>query len=193
VSVLEGDAQMAQHNWDQEATQNLSHLMGQSQAPKQWSVEEQKTAYIRLMQLPLSAIAQRVRGTEQSIAILSGQMNPPAVTFLDLLRHPKPPLQLLELVKTYAKAAFHTSQSVPISSSLMLYYLVLSVAYLRHDKKITSLGENVVKENLVDRLSEPWIDKGTAQLLTQALTKFQSVDDLLMDTESEDSGAFPAV
>ena len=81
----------------------------------------------------------------------------------------------------------------PISSSLMMYYLVICTAFLKHDKKITSLPDATLRENIVDRLSEPWLDAGTQQVLTQALTKWQSVDDLLEGGNSNETDIFDAM
>ncbi|MBI1371342.1 MAG: hypothetical protein GC159_01080 [Phycisphaera sp.] len=182
-------------DWNQHSEDNSSRVMGEGQDPAEvvWTYGQLRDAYRQMLMAPIQHISRRLRGTEQHVAILANQASPPIKTFADLVRHSKPPLHLLDLAKNFAKAAFHTSTSIPAASSLMLYYLVICVAFLRYDKKITSLAEEQLRENIVDRLSEPWIDAGTQQILTQALTKWQSVDDLLEANSSDDSDVFPAM
>jgi len=178
------------YDWDKHSTQNISRVMGSTDsrmAQAAWTTEQLRKMYQRLLCTRVDKLSTRVPKAAQRAAQLAAASNPPVEKIIDLIRHPNPSLELLELTKGFAKAVFHHSHCVPPAVSIMLYYLIIVVAMLRHDEKITTLGDEQLKEGIFSRMTEPWLDNGSAQLLQQALTKMQTEEDLLsFDPDASD-------
>jgi len=78
-------------------------------------------------------------------------------TFADLLSHPKPPLELVRLMKDYAKVARHDG-SLPLEVATLLYYASLSLARLRCGQSITDLDDAALRSGLEWGVRRSWAD-----------------------------------
>jgi hypothetical protein len=96
-------------------------------------------------------------------------IQPPIRTFGELLFHPHPPIELLELVKEYAKSCRAGDDGVlPDEIATVLYALGIAAAMTKCDRRITRLDDQAL-EHLIDWVSEQtWLDAASRQLLDSA-------------------------
>ena len=97
----------------------------------------------------------------------------PLVTFGDLLRHPEPPLVLVEAAKRFArKNANKDSSALPTEIATVLYFATIAAALLHHGERITRSGDDVLRYGFQLTLERPWLDETTRSLVTEALEQF---------------------
>lgn len=90
-------------------------------------------------------------------------------SFGDLLRHPQPPLELLGLVKEFAKANRHHPRSpLPAEVATVLYYAAIAAALVACGTRITRLSDARLCEGWHWVQAQPWIDPDTAGLCARA-------------------------
>jgi len=83
-------------------------------------------------------------------------------SFNDLFRHPHPPIELLQLVKDYAKANRHHPRShLPHEIAAVVYYLSIVVARLRCRERITQMRDEELQRGVDWVLTLPWVDDET--------------------------------
>ncbi len=88
----------------------------------------------------------------------------------DLLSHPNPPVELLELTKDYAKASReHPESALPPEVATVLYFACIAAAFLRCGRRITELADEPIKRGMEWGTSIPWLDDGTRALFVEAL------------------------
>lgn len=93
-------------------------------------------------------------------------------SFADLLRHPSPPLELLELVKDFAKANLdHPESGLPTEIASALYYTCIAAALVRRDARISKLPDADLERGLAWTREQVWLDDPTRELLALALDK----------------------
>jgi hypothetical protein len=93
-------------------------------------------------------------------------------SFNDLLFHPHPPIELLEMTKRFAKASHgHADAIVPKDVALLLYYSSILVALMRCGKRITGLDDAELASGVRWALDRPWIDEPMRKMLGEGLEK----------------------
>ncbi len=93
-------------------------------------------------------------------------------SFSDLLHHPVPPVELLELVKNFAKANLdHPESGLPAEIATALYYSSIAAALVRLDVRISQLPDADLQRGLRWTAEQTWLDEKTKGLLTQASEK----------------------
>jgi hypothetical protein len=86
----------------------------------------------------------------------------------DLFAHPHPPLDLLTLVKGFAKSSSEYPDSpYPREVALVLYYASIAVAMLRCHVRITSLTDEQLRDGFDWALGQRWLDEASRQVLTE--------------------------
>ncbi len=106
----------------------------------------------------------------RALEALAAAQGAPCQSFGDLLRQPSPPLELLELVKDFAKAnADHPEHGLPKEIAAVLYYACIAAALLRLKARISKLSEADLGRGLRWAAEQPWLDEETTQLLAAAL------------------------
>ena len=94
------------------------------------------------------------------------------VTFSDLLEHPNPPVELLNLAKDFAKSRYHHREGpLPPKIATLLYYACIAAARLRLDKRITELADEDIAAGLEWALKQSWVDRTTRRLFERCLEK----------------------
>jgi hypothetical protein len=90
-------------------------------------------------------------------------------SFNDLFRHPHPPIELLQLVKDYAKANRHHPRShLPHEIAAVIYYLSIVVARLRCRRRITQMRDEELQRGVDWVLTLPWVDDQTKASFREA-------------------------
>jgi hypothetical protein len=93
-------------------------------------------------------------------------------SFSDLFQHPAPPVELLELVKDFAKANLdHPESGLPGEIAAALYYTSIAAALVRLDARISQLPDADLQRGLRWTLEQAWLDEKTKELLAQASGK----------------------
>jgi hypothetical protein len=93
-------------------------------------------------------------------------------SFSDLLQHPAPPVELLELVKDFAKANLdHPESGLPAEIASALYYISIAAALVRLDARISKLSDASLQRGLSWTREQAWLDDPARVLLAQALEK----------------------
>ena len=93
-------------------------------------------------------------------------------SFADLLQHPAPPVELLELVKNFAKANLDQPESgLPPEIASALYYLCIAAALVRRDARISQLPDADLRRGLSWTREQAWLDEPARELLALALEK----------------------
>lgn len=96
-------------------------------------------------------------------------------SFSDLLTHPNPPLELLQMTKRFAKAMCnHPDAPLPAPVAYVLYYAAIAAAMVRCGQKISVLNDADVIGGLQWSMSRPWIDDPTRELFKAALESMPS-------------------
>jgi hypothetical protein len=111
-------------------------------------------------------------GTAQRLKSLSDAQSLLLKSFGDLFHHPAPPLELLELTKTFAKANMdHPDSSLPGEVAAALYYTSIAAALVRLNARITRLKDADLGRGLLWTRDQAWPDDDTKRLLGQAAAK----------------------
>ena len=93
-------------------------------------------------------------------------------SFGDLFHHPAPIIELLELVKDFAKANLdHPDSGLPGEIAAALYYTSIAAALVRLDARISQLGDLDLQRGFRRTMGQAWLDEKTKELLAQALAK----------------------
>lgn len=100
---------------------------------------------------------------------------PPILSFGDLLRHLRPPIELLESTKEFARRCRSRPEApLPDEIATMLYILSIVAALARCGQRITKLDDTALGESLDWALSQPWLDLPMRDLLREAYQALQS-------------------
>jgi len=92
------------------------------------------------------------------------------VTFGDLIRGDKPPLDLLFTLKGFAKKLIGGSETgIPREIATVLYYVSIVLAFRIHKKRISDLDSKSLREGLEWSLCQPWISSDIRRILEDGL------------------------
>jgi hypothetical protein len=110
--------------------------------------------------------------TANQIKTLSAAQGLLLSSFADLFNHPSPPVQLLQLVKDFAKANMdHPESGLPSEIASTLYYASIAAALVHLDKRITQLPDADLRRGLGWTAEQAWLDEKTKALLSTAVKK----------------------
>ena len=97
----------------------------------------------------------------------------PIVTFRDLLKHPEPPLELLELTKQFAKRCRSNPDGpLPDDVATVLYLAAIAAAMVRLGARITKLNNEGMQHGLRWALGQTWLDASLPDLLQHGYEAF---------------------
>jgi len=138
-----------------------------------WRPEELAAIFRHQMSAPmlvdLGALDAR---TAARVKTLSAAQNLLLKSFADLFHHPTPLIELLELVKNFAKSNLdHPESGLPGEIAAALYYTSIAAALARLDARISQLPDAELRRGLKWSLAQPWLDEKTRGLLAAALQK----------------------
>jgi len=162
------------HNTD---PQRLAWLMDtRPPEEKPWKPDELGDIFRHQMSAPVDfeltgvdhGVARRLKASAASGGLVLKSLR-------DLIHHSAPPIELLEMVKQFAKGSVGQPESpLPDEIARVIYFLVIGVARLRHGRKITTLDDASVEAGLLWSISQDWVDDATRSLLREALRATQS-------------------
>jgi hypothetical protein len=92
----------------------------------------------------------------------------PLRTFGDLFRHPRPPLELLQATKQFAKYSRTHEESLPGELSTVLYFLAIAAAWTKSGRRITGLDVEPLRIGISWARQQPWLDENSRAILAEA-------------------------
>ncbi|HUC83601.1 MAG TPA: hypothetical protein VL970_00300 [Candidatus Acidoferrales bacterium] len=152
----------------------LSALMATSdESGALWRADELAALFRHQMSAPmlmdLGSFDPRTAERLKTLASAQGLL---LSSFSDLFNHSTPPLQLLQLVKDFAKANMdHPESGLPSEIATVLYYASIASALLRLDARISQLPDADLVRGLRWAQEQSWLDDKTRALLATALNK----------------------
>jgi hypothetical protein len=91
-------------------------------------------------------------------------------SFGDLLYHPNPLPELLELAKEFAKEHRADAESpLPREVATVLYYASIAAALARCGRRITRHDDATLRKGFQWGCEQPWVDEATRGLLREGL------------------------
>jgi hypothetical protein len=140
-----------------------------------WPAKELRAMLRHQMRLHLRGFGGRSGTRTQLIERLTADADPPIQTFSDLLRHPKPPLALLRMIKEFAKRTRDNPASpLPPEISLLLYHGCITAALISWDERISTLSDDELRTGMSWGARQPWVDEATRNLFFQGLQYLRS-------------------
>ncbi|MCY2952415.1 MAG: hypothetical protein NTU53_10605 [Planctomycetota bacterium] len=94
----------------------------------------------------------------------------PIGSFGDLLFHPRPPVELLIMLRDYAAACYvHPDSPIPHAVAAVLYFASIAAALVRCEQRIAQVSKKVLRCNLSLLKKQPWVDTRIKSLLQQGM------------------------
>jgi hypothetical protein len=152
----------------------LAELMaGGWEDARLWRPEELAAIFRHQMSAPMlvdlgsfdAATATRLKSLSDAQGLL-------LKSFADLFHHPAPPLELLQLVKNFAKANVdHPDSGLPGEVASALYYSSIAAALVHLNRRISQLPDADLFRGFRWLENQPWLDEKTKGLLVLAKKK----------------------
>lgn len=125
-----------------------------------WSDSDLRAMMRHQLEAPVVVDLQTPSDVEWGRSRRATLSNPAIGSMLDLLRHPKPSLELLTLVKDFAKASRNEAGDLlPADIATVLYYTCIMLARVRCDRRITQLDDQSLITGLDWVIGLVWIDE----------------------------------
>jgi len=160
----------------QTSIDGLSQVMGlvDSQTEPGWTSDELTAMLEHQLLAPLAFDLGHLQGIkEEQIQDLAKSHTPVVHSFNDLLTHEQPSMELLIIVKEYAKASMnHPAHPLPKRIATVIYYSTIVVAQLRCNQLLTQLDNPSLRRGLRWALDQPWLDNTLRALLQDGLERF---------------------
>ena len=118
------------------------------------------------VQMDLSAMVPKSAADAKMLAAAHGLL---MSSYDDLVRHPAPPLVLLNLTKEFAKTNTRPQGCLPEPAARFLYYLVIAVALVRHDTRMSELNDDQLRKAWGWCLTQEWADETYRDIIRQAV------------------------
>ncbi len=152
----------------------LATLMAAGEARTElWRPDELAAIFRHQMSAPMLVdLGGFDRRTATRLRTLSEAQGLLLKSFADLFHHQSPPVELLELVKDFAKANLdHPGSGLPGEIAAALYYTSIAAALVRLDARISQLPDADLQRGLRWAMEQGWLDERTKELLAEALKK----------------------
>jgi hypothetical protein len=93
-------------------------------------------------------------------------------SFVDLLDHPSPPIELLQLAKSFAKSRRSAGPDAgfPAEIATGLYYLSIALALTRLGRRISEMEDAKLKQGFEWAVRQPWLDSKSKEVLESGMT-----------------------
>lgn len=91
-------------------------------------------------------------------------------TFGQMLTSGEPPLEVLDMIRRFAKRArTQESAGIPKEIATVLYYAAIAAARLRHGASLSKLDDEALRGGLTWGLEQAWLTEPLRDLFTEAL------------------------
>lgn len=161
---------------DTELTRLAQLLMGdQNDAPQNHPEREMASALEHLLNVPLRELLKSVPAfVDWSSSFDESEDSALCRTVRELLSAPAPSLRLLQLVKDYAKNCRATPNTkIPADIASALYFLSVSSSVLAHDRTLSQLPIEALREGIRWLAAQPWVAPAEKLLAERAFEKMR--------------------
>lgn len=157
-------------NENSQASALAAMLAAGSLPANPWENDELALVLRHQLKARLAVDLGSIRGVApEEVSRLALAADPPIHTFADLLRHPLPPLQLLEWTKRFAKRERAAGRgTIPAEIAAVLYFGSIQIARDRCSSRISNLADEQVRQGVHWILSQSWLDPQTRSLFDDA-------------------------
>ena len=133
-----------------------------------WSSAEYAVIYRHQLDAPLTAdlVAEHLAEAGESLAERQDALQ--KTTFAEVLFHASPPVELLELIKQFAKRQGASVQQLPKEVAALLYLVAICAALVRCERRITSYDDGQLVRKIDWAEGCEWADDGSRELLQSA-------------------------
>jgi len=141
-----------------------------------WRPDELGAVLRHQLSVPLDFdLGAEERWEKARLEALLASLCPAIETFADLLRHPSPPVELLEMTKQFARRHRKDPNSpLPKEIATVIYFASIVTALLRCARRITNLTAEKLADGLRWAMANSWIDDHTRSLFHEGLRALQS-------------------
>jgi len=145
---------------------------------RQWSADELRVILKHQLQSPAQFDLGNMPAIRRDgLRMLSQAEGLLLKSFADLLHHPRPPIELLEELRKFAKANIaHPNGALPVPICHVLYYGSIVAARIRCGRQISQLTDAELRDGLEKLLRQSWLDQPTRALLSEGLEFLRSND-----------------
>ncbi|WP_428937016.1 hypothetical protein [Fontivita pretiosa] len=145
-------------------------------ADRVWHPEELGAILRHQLAVPIQFdLAGLAPGAAKKLATLSAASGLLLQSLADLLAHPAPPVELLVMLKDFAKAnAAHRDSALPSDVAKVVYLLTIAAALVRCGQRITSVSDAELAAGLTWASNQHWLEPRERSLLSQALAKVKA-------------------
>jgi hypothetical protein len=142
-------------------------------ARRPWSAHELAAVWRHQMSAPLLLDLGGINDQAMATVTMHAQSAQRLENFPDLMAHPHPPIELLQLTKDFAKSQrYSQGGAFPVEIASALYYAAIVLARLRLGQRITEMGDDRLRQGVQWSLQQPWLDATTKSLFAEANAKF---------------------
>lgn len=149
----------------------VADAFGLGSAPARvWLPEELDAVFQHQMAAPVSVDLTAI-GPESAapLRLLADAQGLLLKSFRDLFQHPQPPVELLLLVKDFAKMnRDRTGSLLPTELATVLYFLCIAAALVKLSRRITTLSDPELQQGFQWCSSQRWIDAPARSLMEDA-------------------------
>jgi hypothetical protein len=149
----------------------LADALGLGSAPARvWLPDELGAVFQHQMAAPVSVDLAAI-GPESAalLRMLADAQGLLLKSFHDLFEHPQPPVELLQLVKDFAKMnRDRTDSLLPNEVATVLYFLSIAAALVKLARRITTLSDPELRQGFQWCSSQRWIDAPARSLIEDA-------------------------
>ena len=122
-----------------------------------WNADELGQVLLHQLRAPLLFDLASITSTGPNVTVAKETGGQPA-SFGELFRHPQPPIELLQLVKEFAKTSDQRENSpLPPEISTVLYYAAILSARLRLNEQISNLSPEALQDGVRWALKQAWL------------------------------------
>ena len=149
---------------------SLEQLLSVSDEEPLWQPDELAAILEHQLSAPLEFdLAFGERRPADALREAQTGVDPPIETFRDLFAHPRPPVELLEQTKQFAKQCRKQPDGpLPDEIATILYILSIVAARARAIRGISKLDDHALRHSLDWALTQPWLDAWSRDVLSAA-------------------------
>jgi hypothetical protein len=139
----------------------------------EWGPQELKEMLRHQLSVPMQ-MSLGTLSAEVAHQVKEAQVDP-LLTLEQLLSHPHPPVELLKLVKRFAKLCMRDRENpLPSEIVMLLYYVSIAASLVRLDQPISELTPASLGRGLTWLSTQEWVTDDVRLLLREGLSRLGS-------------------
>jgi hypothetical protein len=151
--------------------EGLARLLNLDEAGRElWNPAEMQAMWRHQLDAPIDYDLDTVVSVKATDLRSSPALKPfRGKAFAEVLNHPAPPVELLLLIKEFAKQTLKDAEEMQLKEvAKALYYSSYALALVRCRQSLGSMTEQELLPGFDWGLKQPWLDENTRNLFAQA-------------------------